>query len=53
MAHFLPFHKEITTRNSTNLFIINRYRLHGVPKVIVSDRDPKFVENFGKAVWGN
>jgi hypothetical protein len=41
VAHFVPCHKEITTKESTNLFINNCYRLHGVPKVIVSDRDPK------------
>jgi hypothetical protein len=46
MAHFVPCHKEITTKESTNLFINNCYRLHGVPKVIVSDRDPKFVGKF-------
>jgi hypothetical protein len=26
-----------------NLFISNCYRLHGVSKVIIFDRDPKFV----------
>ena len=43
MAHFVPCHKEITTKDTANLFIDNCYKLHGVPKVIVSDRDPRFV----------
>ena len=46
MAHFVPCHKEITAKDSANLFISNCYRLHGVPKVIVSDRDPKFIGKF-------
>ena len=37
MAHFVPCHKEITVEETTYLFIDNCYRLHGVPKVIVSD----------------
>jgi len=43
MARFVPCHKEITAEETTNLFIDNCYRLHGVPKVFVSDRDPRFV----------
>ncbi len=46
MAHFDPCHKEITTKESANLFIGKCYKLHGVSKIIVSDRDPKFVVNF-------
>jgi hypothetical protein len=42
MAHFVPCHKDITTEESSELFINNYYRLHDVPKVIVLDRDPKF-----------
>jgi len=43
MAHFVQCHKEITAEESSELFIDNYYRLHGVPKVIVSDRDSNFV----------
>ena len=46
MAHFLPCHKEITVEETADLFIDNCYRHHGVPKVIVSDRDPPFVGKF-------
>ena len=34
------------------MFINNCYRLHGVPKVIVSDRDPKFVGKFWQTFMG-
>jgi hypothetical protein len=43
MAHFIPCHKEITAEESTYLFIDNCYRLYGVPWLIVSDINPKFV----------
>jgi hypothetical protein len=46
MANFVPCHKEITTEDTIDLFINNSYNLHGVPKVIVSDRDPRFVGKF-------
>ena len=46
MAHFVPCHEEITAKESAYIFISNCYILHGVPKVIISDRDPKFVGKF-------
>jgi len=52
MAHFVPCHKEITAEEPAYLFISNCYRLHGVPKVIVSDRDPKLVGKFWQSFMG-
>jgi len=46
MAHFVQCHKETPVEESSELFVDNCYRLHGVPEVIVSDRDPKFVGIF-------
>jgi hypothetical protein len=46
MAHFVPCHKEITAKDTADLFIDNCYKLHGVPKVIVSDKDPRFIGEF-------
>jgi hypothetical protein len=47
MAYFVPCHnKEISLNEIADLFIDNCYKLHGVPKVIVSDRDPQFLGNF-------
>ena len=43
MLHFVPCHNEIIDEESSELFIDNYYRLHGVPRVIVSDRDLNFV----------
>jgi transposase InsO family protein len=43
MAHLVPCHKEIIAKETVDLFIDNCYKLHGVPKVVVSNRDPQFV----------
>ncbi len=52
MSQFVPCHKEITAKESADLFISNCYRLHGVPKVIVSDRHPKLVGKFWQCFMG-
>jgi len=39
-------YKDINAEESSELLINNCYRLHGVPKVIVSDGDPIFVGKF-------
>ncbi len=52
MAHFVPCHKEIIAEESTNLFINHCYCLHGVPRVIVSGKDPKFVRKFWQTFMG-
>ena len=46
IAHFVPCHKEIAAKETVDLFIDNCYKLQGVPKVIVSDKDPRFVGKF-------
>ena len=39
MTHFVPCHKEIKVKESADLFIDIFYKLHGVHKVIVSDKE--------------
>ncbi len=46
MAHFVPCHKEITSEETGDLFIDNYYKLHDVPKVIVSNKDPRYLDKF-------
>jgi hypothetical protein len=47
MAHFVPCHKEITlSEEIVGVFTEKCYKLNGVPKVIVYDRDPRFVGKF-------
>jgi hypothetical protein len=54
MAHFIPCHKEVIAIQSMDLFISNCYRLHDVPKVLVSERGPnKFVGMFWQSFMDN
>ncbi|MBW0593892.1 hypothetical protein O181_133607 [Austropuccinia psidii MF-1] len=43
----LPCHKEDTAMDTALLFWNNIISTCGVPKIIISDRDPKFTKNFG------
>jgi hypothetical protein len=46
MAHFLPCTKRVTAKETAFLFLHGVIRLHGLPRVVVSDHDPKFVSGF-------
>ena len=49
-AHFIPV-KTNKAANIANIFLKQIFQLHGVPKVIISDRDPKFTGNFWKSLF--
>jgi len=49
MAHFIPTAKNVTAQESATLFLREIFRLHGLPEVLVSDRDPKFTSEFWEA----
>jgi transposase InsO family protein len=51
MAHFLPCTETVTAEETISLFLHGVYRLHGLPRVMVSDRDPKFVSGFWQTLW--
>ena len=46
--HFLPVRSTYTVDQYAELYVREIVRLHGVPKSIVSDRDPIFTSKF----WG-
>jgi len=49
-AVFLPCHREISGPKIAQLYFDNIYRWFGLPKKIISDRDPRFTLHFGKAL---
>ena len=50
-AHFIPVKTTYKAANIADIFLKQIFRLHGVPKVIISDRDPKFTGNFWKSLF--
>jgi hypothetical protein len=49
-AHFIPIKSTCKAIDITNIFMKEIFRLHGMPKEIVSDRDTKFTSNFWKSL---
>jgi len=45
-VHFIALPTHFTAQQLTRRFLVEICRLHGVPKTIVSDRDPLFVSSF-------
>ena len=51
MVHFAACTKEVTAMEYAKLFVDNVFRLHGLPEVIISDRDPRFTGKFWRALF--
>src|SRR5213078_1326786 len=41
-VHLVPTTKDVTAEGVAQLYFDNIYKLHGLPKAIISDRDTKF-----------
>ena len=50
-THFIHVKTTYKDANIACIFMKEIFRLHGVPKVIISDRDPKFTGNFWKYLF--
>jgi hypothetical protein len=50
-AHFIPVKLSRKATNITDIYLEEITRLHGMPKTIVFDRDPKFTSNFWKGLF--
>jgi hypothetical protein len=48
-GHFIPLRHPFTAASVAQLYMDNVYRLHSMPKVLISDRDKIFVSSF----WQN
>ena len=51
LVHFVPTRKNIDAPETAKLFVKYVYRYHGLPDVIISDRDPIFVSKFWKSLF--
>ena len=51
MAHFVPATASLDSERLARLFVNNIFRLHGMPKSIVSDCDSRFMSRFWKSVF--
>ena len=49
-AHFLPVRTNYPMERYAQLYINEIVRLHGVPKSIISDRDPRFTSEFWESL---
>ena len=49
-AHFLPMRMTYSMEKLAQLYVKEIVRLHGVPVMIVSDRDPRFTSSFWKSL---
>jgi hypothetical protein len=50
LLHIAPCSKSITAEGTARLFLDNAYRLHGWPRDIVSDRDPRFTSDYWRTL---
>jgi protoheme ferro-lyase len=51
MAHFIPTMESATAQETEKSFFTHVFKHHGLPKDIMSDRDPKFTNKFWRALW--
>jgi len=50
-AYFIPTHMMVTTEGAAQLFLHQVWKLHGLPKHVVSDRGPQFVARFTRELY--
>jgi hypothetical protein len=50
-SHFIPLKTTHEETNVVDIYMREVSRFHGIPKIIVSDRDPKFTSKFWKGLF--
>jgi len=50
-THFIPIKYTFKTVEIVDIFMKQIFQIHGIPKVVVSDRDAKFTSTFWKAFF--
>lgn len=51
LVHFAPTTKSVNGEGLARLFVSTWYKYHGMPKVIISDRDRRYMGNFWQALF--
>ena len=51
VSHFIPMKSTYKAVNITNIFLKEIFRLHGIPKAIISHQDVKFCGNFWRSLF--
>jgi hypothetical protein len=50
-AHFIATRTNVTAVETAQLFVDNIFRLHGLPRTILTDRDSRFVGHFWRSLF--
>jgi len=50
-VHFVSMHTTVTVEEAARLFLHHVWKLHGLPKHVVSDCGPQFVALFTKELY--
>jgi len=50
-AHFIPMHTTVTVKGAAQLFLHQVWKLHGLPKYVVSNHGPQFVACFTRELY--
>jgi len=50
-VHFVPMHTTVTAEGAARLFLHHVWKLHGLPKHVVSDCGPQFIASFTKELY--
>jgi len=50
-THFIPTHITVTAEGAAQLFLYQVWKLHGLPKYVVSDCGPQFIARFTRELY--
>ena len=51
MCDFIPCTETVSAKDVARFYWLHVGKLHGIPQVIISDRDPRFTGKFWRELW--